>query len=78
MGVAHKMIDIYGVVAGESDLVDELFKKLKHQVGLECRAQKGLMLLVGQIDSIIVNVIVALITMMMILVSFVVASWLYY
>jgi U3 small nucleolar RNA-associated protein 15 len=55
LGVAHKMIDIYGVVAGESDLVDELFKKLKHQVGLECRAQKGLMLLVGQIDAIMVN-----------------------
>lgn len=55
LGVAHKVIDIYGVVAGESDLVDELFKKLKHQVGVECRAQRGLMLLVGQIDSIMMN-----------------------
>ncbi|KAL3923301.1 MAG: hypothetical protein SGILL_001731 [Bacillariaceae sp.] len=51
IGVAHKLIDIYGVIAGESDVVDELFKKLKHQIGLECSDQKSLMFLVGQIES---------------------------
>jgi U3 small nucleolar RNA-associated protein 15 len=50
IGVAHKLIDIYGIIAGESDVVDELFKKLKHQIALECRDQKALMLLVGQIE----------------------------
>jgi U3 small nucleolar RNA-associated protein 15 len=52
IGVAHKLIDIYGVIAGESDVVDELFKKLKHQIALECADQKALMLLVGQIESL--------------------------
>ncbi|KAL3921973.1 MAG: hypothetical protein SGILL_002459 [Bacillariaceae sp.] len=51
IGVAHKLIDIYGGIIGESDVVDELFKKLKHQIGLECKDQKALMLLVGQIES---------------------------
>jgi U3 small nucleolar RNA-associated protein 15 len=50
IGVAHQLIDIYGIIAGESDVVDELFKKLKHQIALECRDQKALMLLVGQIE----------------------------
>ncbi|KAG7356044.1 UTP15 C terminal-domain containing protein [Nitzschia inconspicua] len=52
IGVAHKLIDIYGVIAGESDVVDELFKKLKYQIALECADQKALMLLVGQIESL--------------------------
>ena len=51
IGVAHKLIDIYGIIAGESDVVDELFKKLKHQIALECKNQQALMLLVGQIES---------------------------
>jgi U3 small nucleolar RNA-associated protein 15 len=50
IGVAHKVIDIYGVIAGESDVVDELFKKLKYQIDLECKDQKALMHLVGQIE----------------------------
>jgi U3 small nucleolar RNA-associated protein 15 len=51
IGVANKLIDIYKVIAGESNVVDELFRKLKHQVKLECKGQKGLMTLVGQIES---------------------------
>ena len=51
VGVAHILIDIYGDVAGESDEVDGLFRKLKHQIKLECMAQKSLMLLVGQIEA---------------------------
>lgn len=52
IGTAHKLIDIYGIIAGESDVVDELFKKLKHQIASECADQKSLMLLVGQIESL--------------------------
>jgi U3 small nucleolar RNA-associated protein 15 len=50
IGVTHKLIDIYSVINGESDVVDELFKKLKHQIALECKDQKTLTLLVGQIE----------------------------
>jgi len=51
VGVAHILIDIYGDVAGESEEVDGLFRKLRHQIKLECKAQKSLMFLVGQIES---------------------------
>lgn len=51
IGVAHILIDIYGDVVGESEEVDGLFRKLKHQIKLECKAQRSLMFLVGQIES---------------------------
>ena len=53
IGIAHKLIDIYGGTPGESEMVDELFTKLKIQVGNECNAQTSLLNLVGQVDSII-------------------------
>jgi U3 small nucleolar RNA-associated protein 15 len=53
VGIAHKLIDIYGDVTGQSEMIDELFAKLKAQVGNECRAQASLLQLVGQIDSIV-------------------------
>jgi U3 small nucleolar RNA-associated protein 15 len=52
VGVAHKLIDVYGDVAGQSETIDELFAKLKTQVGNECKAQKSLLRIVGQIDAI--------------------------
>jgi U3 small nucleolar RNA-associated protein 15 len=54
IGIAHKMIDIYGKVAGQSETIDELFVKLKMQVRNECRAQKSLLKLIGQLDAIMV------------------------
>mmetsp|Transcript_20067 Transcript_20067/g.46927 ORF Transcript_20067/g.46927 Transcript_20067/m.46927 type:complete len:633 (-) Transcript_20067:50-1948(-) len=51
VGVAHILIDIYGDVAAESEEVGGLFRKLRHQIELECKAQKSLMFLVGQIES---------------------------
>lgn len=51
VGVAHILIDIYGGVAGESEAIDGLFRKLRHQIQLECKAQKCLMLLMGQIEA---------------------------
>lgn len=51
VGVAHILIDIYGDVAGESEAIDGLFRKLRHQIQLECKAQKCLMFLMGQIEA---------------------------
>jgi U3 small nucleolar RNA-associated protein 15 len=51
VGVAHILIDIYGQVAGESEEVGGLFRKLRDQIQLECKAQRSLMFLVGQIES---------------------------
>ena len=51
IGVANMLIDIYGDVAGESEEIDNLFRKLRHQIQLECKAQKCLMLLMGQIEA---------------------------
>jgi U3 small nucleolar RNA-associated protein 15 len=50
--VAHKLCDVYGDVAGQSEMVDELFAKLKSQVYNECRVQKSLLRIVGQLDAI--------------------------
>eukprot|EP00980_Cylindrotheca_fusiformis_P023819 scaffold11032_cov122-Cylindrotheca_fusiformis.AAC.20 len=52
VGIAHKLIDIYGDVAGQSETIDELFAKLKNQVANECRAQQSLLQVVGHIDAI--------------------------
>ena len=51
VGVAHILIDIYGDVVGESEAIDGLFRKLRHQIQLECKAQKCLMFLMGQIEA---------------------------
>lgn len=51
VGVAHILIDVYGDVAGESEVIDGLFRKLRHQIQLECKAQKSLMFLMGQIEA---------------------------
>ena len=51
VGVAHLLIDIYGDVVGESEAIDGLFRKLRHQIQLECKAQKCLMFLMGQIEA---------------------------
>jgi U3 small nucleolar RNA-associated protein 15 len=53
IGVADKLIDIYGDVAGQSEMIDELFEKLKKQVKDESRAQKLLFRVVGQLDAIL-------------------------
>ncbi len=55
IGIAHKLIDIYDNVTGQSETIDELFAKLKAQVGNECRAQKSLLRLVGQIDALMTS-----------------------
>ena len=53
IGVANKLIDIYGDVKGQSEMIDELFEKLKNQVKAESRAQKMLFRVVGQLDAIL-------------------------
>lgn len=52
IGVAHKLCDIYGNVAGQSETIDELFDKLRKQVQNECRVQKSLLRIVGQLDGL--------------------------
>jgi U3 small nucleolar RNA-associated protein 15 len=52
IGVAHKLCDIYGNVAGQSETIDELFEKLRTQVSNECRVQKSLLRIAGQLDAI--------------------------
>ena len=51
IGVSHKLIDIYGEVAGQSETIDELFVKLRKQVSSEIKVQKTLMRLIGQVDG---------------------------
>mmetsp|Transcript_7210 Transcript_7210/g.11061 ORF Transcript_7210/g.11061 Transcript_7210/m.11061 type:complete len:105 (+) Transcript_7210:101-415(+) len=51
IGVAHKLCDIYGGVAGQSEIIDELFEKLRRQVARECVAQRSLHSLIGQLDA---------------------------
>ena len=50
--LVSKLIDIYGDVAGQSEIIDELFDKLKNHVRGECHTQKALMRLVGQLDAV--------------------------
>jgi U3 small nucleolar RNA-associated protein 15 len=52
IGVAHKLCDIYGNVAGQSETIDELFDKLRNQIHKECCVQKSLLRIVGQLDAI--------------------------
>jgi len=53
IGVADKLIDIYGDVAGQSETIDELFVKLRNHVSEELRTQKLLFRVVGQLDSVL-------------------------
>jgi U3 small nucleolar RNA-associated protein 15 len=53
VGVAHKLLDIYGPVAGQSEVIDELFAKLQQQVSMECKDQQNLLRLTGQIDALL-------------------------
>jgi U3 small nucleolar RNA-associated protein 15 len=53
IGVANKLVDIYGDVAGQSETIDELVVKLRNQVMLECNTQKMLFRVVGQLDAIL-------------------------
>lgn len=52
VGVANKLIEIYGEMTGQSETIDELFLKLRTQVTLERKAQQQLMIIVGQLDGI--------------------------
>jgi hypothetical protein len=53
IGVANKLIDIYAEVTGQSETIDKLFAKLKNQVTEECRTQKILFHVVGQLDAVL-------------------------
>jgi len=52
IGVANQLCDIYGDIAGQSDTIDEHFEKLRKQVQGECKTQKTLLRLLGQIDAV--------------------------
>jgi len=52
VGVANLLCDIYRPIMGQSETIDELFEKLRRSVALECKAQKALLKIVGQIDAI--------------------------
>ena len=53
IGVAHKLLDIYGGVTGQSELIDELFAKLAQQVHVERQTQTKLLRVVGQLDALL-------------------------
>ena len=49
------LINIYGEVTGQSEMIDELFAKLQNQIADEIRAQKVLFRVVGQLDAVLAN-----------------------
>ena len=51
IGVADRLCEIYGGVVGQSEIIDEHFDKLRRHIKDECRVQKCLLRLLGQIDS---------------------------
>ena len=53
IGVADKLCDIYSGVVGQSENIDEYFDKLRRHVKDECRTQKSLLRLIGQIDAVL-------------------------
>ena len=53
IGVADKLVEIYSPVAGQSEVIDELFTKLKEQVAYECKVQQNLLSLQGSIEAIL-------------------------
>ena len=54
--VANRLIDIYGELAGQSDVVDELFQKLKKHIADEVRAQKRLLHVYGEMEGLITSI----------------------
>merc|ERR1712038_1342645 len=52
VGVANQLCDIYSNVCGQSDTIDEYFKKLQFHVKAECNTQSLLLQLIGQIDAV--------------------------
>jgi len=52
IGVANLLCDIYATILGQSEVIDELFEKLRRNIKVECATQKILTRLVGQIDSV--------------------------
>jgi U3 small nucleolar RNA-associated protein 15 len=53
IGIAHILCDIYGNVAGQSEIIDELFGKLKHQIHEEIAVQKSLLRVSGMLSSLL-------------------------
>lgn len=51
--VAHRIIDMYSCVIGQSDRIDELFMKLHKQVNTEVSFQRDVKRVVGAVDYII-------------------------
>ena len=56
VGVADKLLDIYSPVAGQSEVIDELFTKLKEQITHECAVHQNLLVLQGQVEAILASV----------------------
>ena len=52
LGVANLLIDVYSGVFGQSEQIDDCFRRLQGQVEKEVRNQKVLSGLVGQIDAV--------------------------
>lgn len=53
IGIAHILCDIYGNVAGQSEIIDELFGKLKNQIHEEIAVQKSLLRVSGMLSSLL-------------------------
>ncbi|CAE7460470.1 UTP15 [Symbiodinium microadriaticum] len=51
--VAHRILDLYGCVLGQSDAIDELFHKLRQQVKVEMQFHRQAMKVMGALDEII-------------------------
>ena len=52
IGVADTLCTIYSGVVGESEIVDEYFYKLRRSIKEECRVQKNMLNLIGQLDLV--------------------------
>ena len=53
IGVADKLLDIYSPIVGESEVIDELFAKLKNTISNERRAHQCLLSLQGQVEALL-------------------------
>ena len=53
IGVSHILCDIYANVAGQSEIVDELFGKLRNQIHEEISVQKALLRVSGMLYSLL-------------------------
>jgi U3 small nucleolar RNA-associated protein 15 len=54
IGISNILCDIYGNVTGQSEIIDELFGKLKKQIHEEIVVQKSLLRLSGMLGTLIV------------------------